>query len=1755
MSVRDLLRYAVVIAAAIVLWNGSELALDTAGASANTHLSVGETGTVVLGHPKPKAAAAPQRNCGGGGLAGKTECDVTQNIKTGGGDSATAAKEAAAKPTSTVVFELAPVLERTDGAHRVRLDVNKPRPQFAPDIGRGAKRRLTIEAQNVEKKLKEWRLDLTAEQVAALQQAGELPVDVVGPFDGLRLWNLVSRGPLAVRLEEEPEVILVLDVLTLDPLGPDLPFRARLTYEETPAQAPTMATAKWEGGSIELPLRASGSRKVFLSDWYYLNPRSVLDHHDMPGFNGEPEKSARTAAELFTGRWDVVQSGGELDGALGIAVVSDDGRDVRLFLQAGEEKRRYESFEIEATNDTTGGRHTLNIRFQRKPEGAPWGPSVKRQGPEGRVLFVADGVETMSVEAEGQNVDTAITLPKAQPERFRVGLWIRSPGAPLSGAWHPELPNGNLGDGGQQTWGRATTIEEAVVIEDQRLIVKPVGSFDEFVKDPAPHSADYIRAPPPPRGDRTTEYPFKNRDTPENDRKRTKDLTHRTLLIYGKNLPQKGADALVLKSGDEQITYELVAFPSEGKERLFEAGWRKAEAENRDDFTALLLRAKFTAKVGTGVKTLSINGAPAAWHLDFMDANAGMGFAHRWREHEDTGEGVFDLTATPFTGDVVYLVLDEQAPLPLDGIAVELRLNGTPLEVNETKLLVPVTDGEAASDTETQQDGAAATASEGAAGEATAAAANAAGPDAGAGATDRAGSRPQIETLVAKRFGSPTNAEYRSPAIRLSHRGRPNRSPPPEDNALTLEVVPGDVLTAQMVNPFLLRSLPRVAKAEIVASPGALGSTWKQALTRAATCYGEQEIDFDNISSQEVEAYSKHILTEGLTDDLKALFAGRVPEVSPLILVNPVAYSLRERKVFVSRGDHAAAILIRDEFVRMMQGPLKDLRAIAIDDQKLWQFYQARKTSSLAFWDITRVKQTADDSARRVDAIYDQMAARDPLRGMVSQDTRELMKDIVKRLVKPGDDDDWVIGDLVENVAGAPGSSRAAHLYAFGKTREALFSLLERAANAEARARDAGDCKLDELLLIAGQDADSVVTQILPRLVRLARDRNRQFWEPDLLAQKFVASLKVKGAEVRALKQYGRIDDGYKAMALAAATAGASFALTAAGALIPAAVATLIGDGLDAAVFGGDTFEQYLSSEPLVEYGEGASLVLGPGFYDEANAMRVEGWEAALGFLGPAVGGAASARSIGNIQSAARGARLLKKFEYLDNATIAGLSKPAQADLMAHFADLRTRRPAGRWTDPSTAGRALTAAESADFEKFASFYRANGMDVTGPRMRILGTAAGDVAGAGSGPLGSAGKGGPITGSPAGGKTGIERQQYCVNCGYVAAEGVLKDARIIPTERSQAGNYALAQEHGLIGAGGARADQLADWFELNGVPKTHTAVGPHRPADLDAAWRNGRDSLALIQNGSGGYHWVRVEGFTTDANGTRYVSYGEGGASKGQSIRKTTDEFDRLTRAYANDPLNAGQRLRSVVVDTPNLKGGVLEAAKADALVNAATGRALVRREALRLGLTEDEMEAVLFFGPGAPPRRPVPHQPTAGNPPTGGAVPDDTPTVIGNATPLPEAPSLPQRQTPRETPEATDFPATEAQLRTQARENAAAAAEKVRTAMQENRALSDLEKARVQQAITANNLQQALDEVIAEARKVGVSEDDLASAIGNLDDYGVSPVATREVALRSVEGLRLAREGFEIVTGQAARTFHEHSTRILSRNAGNAEVE
>ncbi len=505
---------------------------------------------------------------------------------------------------------------------------------------------------------------------------------------------------------------------------------------------------------------------------------------------------------------------------------------------------------------------------------------------------------------------------------------------------------------------------------------------------------------------------------------------------------------------------------------------------------------------------------------------------------------------------------------------------------------------------------------------------------------------------------------YRSPPLHFYRSDRENWAPPDEAGALKFDVAPipgtdpkkDNRLIATWTQPLRL-SIPKPAEVQIVDEDDEeMAELWRKALERAAACYGGRVKIDPRATSQE---NSHFFLTE-----------------------------LGSRKTQITIGDHAAALLIRDEFVKFSRAVAETYAELGYESE-LDKFIEAGVASagrSDPLWKVMSI-ETAGKTYTA-----EQMLDLDAL-ALTLNVSRE--RAIVFRRNQ--------MLTMARNYASSINASIA-------------------------RASAAKDCKVDELLVIAGQPAPMIAARILPRLVTRREEGGRIFWEPDVVARAYVRTLYIKGAELRALEEYAAIDDTYKALALAAAGGGVAALASRLGYLGAAAYATVTADAIDMVYFGGKGVLDYQKGEEFYEYAKGASATMGADFYEEAAAQRHSALATAAGVLLPGAGVAAGTlgdlRHLGRVE---RGAEIARRFDTVDAATLARLSETERLDLLAYVDEIQETTRLGNLTGftgkaeaiATSTGRRLDPADT----KFLDAFNAHTADVQAQIGRGRGVAA------------------------------------------------------------------------------------------------------------------------------------------------------------------------------------------------------------------------------------------------------------------------------------------------------------------------------------------------------------------------------------------------------------------------------------------------
>lgn len=453
---------------------------------------------------------------------------------------------------------------------------------------------------------------------------------------------------------------------------------------------------------------------------------------------------------------------------------------------------------------------------------------------------------------------------------------------------------------------------------------------------------------------------------------------------------------------------------------------------------------------------------------------------------------------------------------------------------------------------------------------------------------------------------------YRTEPIHFYHRLDETKSPPEDDNALRVPVLEGAKVSAALVDPAEALAIPPVAEATIFDSPDQLGSLWNETLDRVAACHGDDIEDYEAYQHEPSENVSRLILAE-----------------------------LGRRSIELSNGDHAAALLIRDEFVKMTSSILPDFDARARNAANAVAYRERAKISSAVrnepFWELLDATYVKDGWFRDTEITM-------PLRDTLDE----------------------------EAVAERLGVSMAeAKAWAEEQTADAAQRQVTLMQAAISTAQDAGDCDIGALLLVASHRSPPTIGRILPRLVKQEVSEGpprRQYWVPDGPARGFVKALYITGDAVRAIDAYAEADTNVALAVAALATFGGAAVLEGLGYAGAALWTSLAATAIDVG-FGAIGVEKYLSGEEFYDFARGASQTMGDGVLDYALSQRQSAAMTAIGALLPVAGVRGTASRLRSFKNVRRGREVFRSGEdVLDR--LSDLSDSDRIGLAGYYSDL-----------------------------------------------------------------------------------------------------------------------------------------------------------------------------------------------------------------------------------------------------------------------------------------------------------------------------------------------------------------------------------------------------------------------------------------------------------------------------------------------------
>jgi len=497
----------------------------------------------------------------------------------------------------------------------------------------------------------------------------------------------------------------------------------------------------------------------------------------------------------------------------------------------------------------------------------------------------------------------------------------------------------------------------------------------------------------------------------------------------------------------------------------------------------------------------------------------------------------------------------------------------------------------------------------------------------------------ELGPLTASRVDAAKNVTFQAGPLHFVDATDDSRRPPDDTEAVELPVQASDIFTVELVDRGKAFAIPPRARARIEKDPTALGPTWRDALMRVAAC---------------------------------------PPAETGKAEADPEAYQREPSKTISRTLLTELSTRSRDEFVKLtLRETLPQLREFAANSEATTKFFEAaaRGDPAVARLPLWTTYKAEYQTEKRIGQTEAGEKIEVPLREVLDFER------------------------LAQRWQADPSAMRA---WAIGQTQRALAKQIRDTSQSVKRARGAGDCKLDELLVLAGQRTDPVVARILPRLMKQEHggEPARTWWVADRPARAYVKNLHIAGEALRALERYASLDDAYKAMAVAVVTAGTAAAIApvaggAAGWLLVG------GDVADMAWFGAKSVRAYIEGEENYAYARGAAATVGDDFLREAMGDRQSPFMTAVGVIAPGIAGVSGVRHLRNLRAISRGRNLLASGDDV-LSRLNRLSDAERADMAAYYTDLVRRSDR------------LSAADRAAYNRFRDYFEAAGLPPVRP---------------------------------------------------------------------------------------------------------------------------------------------------------------------------------------------------------------------------------------------------------------------------------------------------------------------------------------------------------------------------------------------------------------------------------------------------------
>ncbi|MEM6911357.1 MAG: hypothetical protein AAF555_07210 [Verrucomicrobiota bacterium] len=528
---------------------------------------------------------------------------------------------------------------------------------------------------------------------------------------------------------------------------------------------------------------------------------------------------------------------------------------------------------------------------------------------------------------------------------------------------------------------------------------------------------------------------------------------------------------------------------------------------------------------------------------------------------------------------------------------------------------------------------------------------------------------------------------YLSPVIHLVRTGTEEKVSLAEGD-IALEVASGDTLRAQVQTDSGYLIQPTTVTAEIFATPSELNQLWKEAVKTAADLAGQPVENWEDVVRGTADSKTNFIFVEWAwntgIDVAQINVFGGLAAIASEAKAHGVTVPYQDwlpkkapsgglRTIKISVGDHAAMLLLRREFLTMMEEQIADWQR-NLSPAKIRALYQSQKSliaskrSPLSFMRIPMrslpvYREEPKSGLLNQARVY---LAENQLWWIAMEASSPALAKMVRFFGGEdlGREDDPYLFQLFDDEflgyrTRVPEEAAYFELFQWSAFNHAYRQWGPQMRQSLAQAAAIPDSDVLGLLKLTGLGFEPVVQRVAPRMMKLQIDseKRQSQWEPDRLARAHVKALGVLGAAARAQQDYADVDTTVMLAAAAVATAplaGAGF------------WSTLVAASVSAADFAYTVATDVVGNSQRkkeLEFEIGAGAVLGAGRSAELEGKILGDLAQTLAVVGSGIGlgtdGFAAYKAIKAMRTATlieEGGKLLKNIDFADPAALRALS-------------------------------------------------------------------------------------------------------------------------------------------------------------------------------------------------------------------------------------------------------------------------------------------------------------------------------------------------------------------------------------------------------------------------------------------------------------------------------------------------------------------